>query len=320
MNKPLVSVIIITYNHESFIHKAIEGCLMQKTSFPFEIIIHDDASPDKTAEIVQEYYKNNPRIILPILQKENQLSKGVRISASIIPFAKGKYVAFCEGDDYWIDPLKLEKQIAIMESNPDVSMCYTAIKKEYLHKKKQPTIKRHYHGDRIVAPKDVVLKGGGFSDIVTTVVRKSIYDDIPEWFYKAPIGDVALTLLAMIRGDIYYLDEVTAVYNAGVPLSWSMRMTKDSSRMKQHTIRMIRFRDQFDQATDLVYHKFINKRNNYLIIDSLLESGDERKELMNEYYSRLNLLEKLEFHFFDAIGSHWFRKKFTQIRKIFRKY
>jgi len=121
MPDPLVSVLIITYNHEKYIRDAIEGCLKQKTNFPIEIIIHDDASTDKTTEIVKEYAEKYPELIFPILQTENQYSKGVKITSSLIPKARGKYIAICEGDDYWCDPHKLQKQVLFLEKNQKYS-------------------------------------------------------------------------------------------------------------------------------------------------------------------------------------------------------
>ena len=110
--KPIVSICCITLHHEKYIRDAIEGFLMQKTSFPIEILIHDDASTDDTANIIREYEEKFPNIIKPIYQTENQYSKGISISATYqFPRALGKYIALCEGDDYWTDPLKLQKQV-----------------------------------------------------------------------------------------------------------------------------------------------------------------------------------------------------------------
>lgn len=122
---PLVSICCITYNHVNYLRDAIEGFLMQETSFPFEIIIHDDASTDGTSEIIQEYSNKYPELFVTILQKENQWSKGggsiyVRF---VYPRAKGKYIALCEGDDYWTDPLKLQKQVDFLEANEEYIVC-----------------------------------------------------------------------------------------------------------------------------------------------------------------------------------------------------
>lgn len=120
----MVSICCIVYNHESYIRQCLDGFIMQKTNFVYEIVIHDDASTDKTAEIIREYEAKYPNIIKPIYQKENQYSKGIQISATYnLPRAKGKYIALCEGDDYWTDPLKLQKQVDFLEINLEYSGC-----------------------------------------------------------------------------------------------------------------------------------------------------------------------------------------------------
>ena len=126
--KPLVSISCITYNHEKYIRDTIESFLMQMTTFPFEILIHDDASTDGTANIIKEYQKKYPDIIYPIYQKENQYSKKIRITATYqLPRARGKYIAICEGDDYWIDPNKLQKQVDFLERNLEYGLVCTDI-------------------------------------------------------------------------------------------------------------------------------------------------------------------------------------------------
>lgn len=125
MADPLVTIICIAYNHESYIRQCLDGFMMQKTNFPFEVLIHDDASNDNTTDIIREYEERFPDIIKPIYQKENQYSKGVQIGLTYLyPNAKGKYIAECEGDDYWTDPLKLQMQVDFLELNEDYSMCF----------------------------------------------------------------------------------------------------------------------------------------------------------------------------------------------------
>ena len=135
---PLVSISCITYNHEPYIVQALNGFLMQKTSFPFEVLVHDDASTDRTADIIREYEKKFPKIIKPIYQKENQYSKGfTSVTATWnFPRAQGKYMALCEGDDYWIDENKLQMQVDFLEHNPDYGLCYTKTK-QFIQKKRK---------------------------------------------------------------------------------------------------------------------------------------------------------------------------------------
>jgi glycosyltransferase involved in cell wall biosynthesis len=122
-NPVLLSICCITYNHENYISQAIEGFLAQKTSFNFEIIIHDDASTDATASIVKKYEQEHPNLIKAIYQTENQYSKGIKPWPNFVfPIARGKYIALCEGDDYWTDPYKLQKQVDYLEANPEYNL------------------------------------------------------------------------------------------------------------------------------------------------------------------------------------------------------
>ena len=124
-NKPFVSVICVAYNQAAFIRQTLDSFVMQKTIFPFEVIVHDDASTDGTADIIREYVAKYPDIIKPIFQKENQYSKNIPIlSKHIWPKITSKYVAMCDGDDYWCDEYKLQKQVDFLESHPDYSICF----------------------------------------------------------------------------------------------------------------------------------------------------------------------------------------------------
>ena len=115
----VVSTYCLAYNHEKFIRDALEGFVSQKTNFRYEVLVHDDASTDGTARIIREYEEKYPDIIKPIYQKENQYSKGIDIVGTIItPRLKGTYIAICEGDDYWTDPEKLQRQVDILEAMP----------------------------------------------------------------------------------------------------------------------------------------------------------------------------------------------------------
>lgn len=163
--EPVVSISCITYNHENFIRDAIEGFLMQKTTFPVEILIHDDASTDNTASIVREYEEKYPQLIKPIYQTENQYSKKDGTIGRIQRGrARGKYFATCEGDDYWTDPLKLQKQVEFLEANPDCSLCFHASKSirnnnpnDYtLHRPKDIPL------DNKFEMKHAILGGGGY--------------------------------------------------------------------------------------------------------------------------------------------------------------
>ena len=140
MTNPLVSITCTAYNHEKFIRDTIEGFLMQKTTFPFEILIHDDASTDNTAEIIKEYELKYPDLIKPIYQKENQLSKGISIILNYtLPRAKGKYIAMCEGDDFGLILISC-KTDWFPESNSDYSLCVGGYKSVNVHTKEEEEV------------------------------------------------------------------------------------------------------------------------------------------------------------------------------------
>lgn len=120
----MVSIICITYNHEKFIRTALNSFLMQKTIFEYEILVHDDASTDNTAKILKEYEAKYPNLFKVIYQKVNQFQNGKSPISILLEKAKGKYLAFCEGDDYWVDSKKLQKQIDFLENNPEYSAVY----------------------------------------------------------------------------------------------------------------------------------------------------------------------------------------------------
>ena len=142
---PLVSISCTTYNHELYIEDALEGFLFQETNFPFEILIHDDASTDRTADIIREYEARYPTLIKPIYQTENQYSRGNKPGLINLKRAKGEYVALCEGDDYWTDPLKLQIQVDFLEKHPDYVITFhhcVSLYKGGIRKKNIPEEKR----------------------------------------------------------------------------------------------------------------------------------------------------------------------------------
>lgn len=199
---PLVSICCITYNHEKYIKNAIESFLMQKTDFPFEIIIHDDASTDRTADIIKEYEKKYPDIINPIYQTENQYSKGVNVAFITFKKAKGRYIAICEGDDYWTDPMKLQIQTTFLERNPDYVITYAAVKPF----DENGIIKTDFGG----ALKDLSeeqLKRATPINTLTTCFR-NVITELPPEFSIAKVGDLTIWSLLGAYGKGKFIGEI----------------------------------------------------------------------------------------------------------------
>lgn len=208
IDSPLVSICCITYNHEKYIGDAIEGFLMQETDFPIEIIIHDDASFDDTPKIIKKYEEKFPSLIKPIYQRENQYSKGIRPSPNYVwPQARGKYLALCEGDDYWSDPLKLQKQVEFLEKNNSFNMCVhgTSILNN------EEIIKMEWRWDSKRTEfnlNDYIYKH--FFHTSSVMIRSNC---VPKKFPKNILsGDFFAFSHSIGLGKVKYIDEVMSIY------------------------------------------------------------------------------------------------------------
>ncbi|MBQ9953612.1 MAG: glycosyltransferase [Clostridia bacterium] len=255
-----VSIICNAYNHEKYIRDALEGFVNQKTNFAFEVLIHDDASTDGTAEIIREYEEKYPSIIKPIYQTENQYSKRIGIDRTFQkPRAKRKYVAMCEGDDYWTDPLKLQKQYDFMEAHPEYSLCICStdwynIKTGHLENRGR--IKE----DRDISLKEIILEENGrIFQYATVFMKTDVWVGMPLWCRAFPIGDYPLALNAALNGKVRMLADTMAVYRFYSKNSWTVRMDNDDARAKISR-QMIEGLDAFNEATDHKYEEAVNKR------------------------------------------------------------
>lgn len=231
---PIVSICCTAYNHENYIRSAIEGFLMQRTSFPNEIIIHDDASTDNTAKIIKEYAVKYPDLIIPILQTENQISKklGSNLVRFVFPRATGKYFALCDGDDFWTDPLKLQKQVDELEKYHDCHICFhPASVYDDAEKKTIKIVGKNDNFGRILSPRDVILGGGGFMPTCSLVINRIVFDNLPDWFIKVPVSDYYLQILGSLNGGALFLEETMSVYRTNVKGSWTDRFNNADLRL-----------------------------------------------------------------------------------------
>ena len=225
MSKPLVSICCATYNHEKYIRECLDGFVMQKTDFDFEVIIHDDASTDTTAAIVREYEREFPNIIKPIYQSENQYSKGISVMRVLVyPRAEGKYIAMCEGDDYWNDPLKLQKQVDFMEQHSDFGGCFHPT----FQLCAQTGVKTILSVENeVITTRDLILyKGGGMIDTCSLLYRKEALSRASPWYEFMPL-DQTLNLQISLTGPIGKVNSVMGVYRINQPTSWSGIQGKD---------------------------------------------------------------------------------------------
>lgn len=302
---PLLSVRCITYNHENYIEQALDGFLMQKTNFPFEVIVHDDASTDKTADIIREYEKKYPNIIKPIYQTENQYSKRDGSIGRIMNDAcKGKYIAFCEGDDYWIDENKLQMQVDVLEKNRDVTICYCRV--------------QVFENDKNIftIPFDNNIKGGGIelkdftfeeynrgawcfhtsSFFVTAEVLKDYTNTSEDVFKGFPYGDMPLQLYALCNGKGYFIDKVMSKYR-WLSGGYNSYILAHPEKAIADEAKLIKALEKFDEYTEFKYHEDILHRINRAHIKIATLSHDRGyalkyikiKDFIQIFYPRISL-------------------------------
>ena len=212
-----VSVNMITYKHESYIEQAIKGILMQQTDFDYELIIADDCSPDRTEEIVNDLIKTHSQ---GSKIKYFRHKKNIGMQANgIFAFnqCSGKYVALCEGDDYWTDPLKLQKQVDFLEANLDYSICYHKVQVLRNSVLEEDDITSEVSETTTI--KD--LAKGNYIHTCSVVFRNKLFNKLPKYFHKAPVGDYFLHMLNAKYGKIKFLNEFMSVYRLHDNSIWS---------------------------------------------------------------------------------------------------
>lgn len=229
--KPLVSICSITYNHAPYICQCLEGFLMQKTNFPFEVIINDDCSTDGTTEILREYAEKYPDIIKPVYHDENLYSKGQRgfYKKFCFPKAEGKYIALCEGDDYWVDPLKLQKQVDFLEGNPEYSLCFHRVKTTYEKGCNGKDVFAHVRPGEYTL--DYILRRWTVPT-GSMLFRKDILEHIPE-NPNFKYGDNVLLLTCFSQGKVYCIDGVLGVYRRNLG-GWTMNKPRVALSKEQY--------------------------------------------------------------------------------------
>jgi len=288
---PLVSIDCITYNHKQYIRDAIEGFLMQITNFPVEILIHDDASTDGTAEIIREYEKQYPWLIKPVYQTENQYSKHNGIISKIqYARARGKYLAFCEGDDYWTDPYKLQKQVDFLETHPDYGLIHTELDHYYV--KADKYVKNHWKTYGVINQsgdiyEDLLLGNKSMIYPCTACLRKELLQDLNyDKFGQKIFHDTIIWLHIAAKAKIGYIDQSTAVRRV---LPYSLTQGRSFEYWFEKHLESYLLYDEFNSIrpfSEGVKERFMQKQ--YKHIFNLCYSYDGHINELREYYHKLN--------------------------------
>lgn len=214
-----VSVLIITYNHESFIAKALDSVLMQTTNFQYEIVVGEDCSTDRTRDILIDYQKRYPQKLRLLLNNENLGTH--KNGRQTLEACTGEYIAFLEGDDFWISSEKLQRQVDYLDNHPECAFCYHNALIVHEDGSKEPT---HYRSSQkeFSTVDDLLLDN--FIPTCSVMYRRGLFGRLPDWLDALKMGDWPMHILNALHGKVGYIDETMAVYVVHPGGIWS---TKD---------------------------------------------------------------------------------------------
>lgn len=297
MNEPLVSVKMLTYNHAPYIAQAIEGVLMQKTDFPFELVIGEDCSTDGTREIVFDYARRYPEIIHLVTSEKNvgAAQNSARVNAAL----RGKYIAWCEGDDYWTSPEKLQKQIAFLENHPDHGMVHSSA--DFLFQSSGKVIKNYNESQNKFSTNnsqnllEQIILGQYPVNACTVVYRKKVWEEhfnLDELIEKKFLmGDVPLWAAIAAHSQIHYIPESLATYRR---LDESMSHSKNKKKSLKYWISSAEMRLYLCQKYNLPewIHKLQEKKWRRLTLQlAFLDKSPELADRVRQQYPGLSYKE-----------------------------
>lgn len=311
-----VSVICVTYNQKDYIGKCIESLISQKTNFHYEILVHDDASTDGTSELLYDFSQREPNLIKLFSEEENQYSKGKgnEFVRNLVSIASGKYIAFCEGDDYWCDPLKLQLQYDALNENPACSMCYHDVDVVNEDGSQSGEIRKlNSNSKNIIVGKELLRKYllGDLSFLLQTssyFIRSNVLKRMPLQLDKFSVGDTPMLLWSSLNGNIYYFPKIMSCYR---------QMSKGSTNqlMKSKEFALGRIRSNvygflaFNEISDGEYWDVMKHTVGYYVLQCYY--GSKKKEFVKEFE---NIKTSLSLK--DLIAA---RIKFTTLGNILRR-
>lgn len=265
-----VSVCIMTYNHVGYIKDCLDGVLRQQTNFSFEILLGEDDSKDGTREICLEYANKYPgKIRLFLHHRENNIAingnpTGLFNSLYNLYNARGKYMALCEGDDYWTDPQKLQRQLEFMEENEDCSLCYHAAKVTYEDKSRPDQIFKPFNVNTLkkFTLTEFIASIDGLGITTASVLfHLDLFKDIPDWLFKTPYGDACLKLIAGYRGLLGYIGgEPMSLHRRVTPGSWSSNIHSKEWYIQRIKNRIAHY-NLFSEYSNHEFDRQINRAN-----------------------------------------------------------
>jgi len=258
----ILSVCCVTYNHEKFITQCLEGFVSQKTNYCFEILVHDDASTDNTAEIVKKYERNYPNLFKCVYQVENQFLKQNVLTNILFKMAKGKFIALCEGDDFWIDPNKIQKQVDFLLANPSYSSCYHSAK---VVNSDGDLISSGRRSNYKSFTDDELISGKGELMTLTVMFRNQI--ELIEDFEKVKNGDTAIWHMLGYIGHAKFIEDISpAAYRVHEKGSWNGVSEFDRLANGISTYKIIlKNLHKTNKDTGFIYQRLADMLNKFMI-------------------------------------------------------
>lgn len=308
MKNITVSIVCNTYNHEKYIRDALEGFINQVTDFDYEVLVHDDASTDGTADIIREYEAKYPKLIKPIYQTVNQYSQGLKPGRQNRARAVGKYIAVCEGDDYWIDSYKLQKQVDYMEAHPECTFCFTngltrygdEVKQKVVPWDKQAIIKKN-DSDYTVGELELL----GYIPTASFLYPRELkYAELPKGAFS---GDTFTKLSMTNYGYAHFIDEPMVVYRRAVGESATAIWAKKPEVYANQCEAFVLLYEALKEITNHRYDDVLNLRTtqwkiekhftlkDYCSLKKISESGELKHLQRGNLYSRIIFVSKCRF-------------------------
>ena len=245
---------VISYNHEKYIAQCLDSILMQEFSFPFEIVIRDDCSQDQTLNIIKSYKSRHPEIIR-LIDAESNVGANCNL-LMVFEKAEGKYCAICEGDDYWIDKEKLQKQASLMDAMPEVTFISHACR---LHGESGLGPIDYLKGTGVieVTCNDVLEMAGQFSPTASYMFRRDVVAQLPDWFKGAPVGDFFIEMYGIAAGKGLHLNEVLSAYRTFSENSWS------AQNNEKRYLKMLQFSTQMNLCLEIMKETPLFQKYNF---------------------------------------------------------
>lgn len=268
----------LTYNQERYIQQCLDSLVCQKTNFKYQVVVHDDASTDSTTQILLGYANRYPDIVVPVIEKENVYSKGLNFDSILAPLIKGRYVAFCEGDDWWLSDDKLQIQYDYMEQNGDCSLCVHDAK---LFDDRQGAFTGNLPSsgqERDISIEEIIENGGWYLG-TNTMLFKAEYYELPGCYQGWGVSDYPRAIYLGTQGRVHFLSGSMAAHRVNASGSWTIKMSENLESREIANKKVVDGLKSADLYTDFRYHQSFNKAE-FMLLKQIAELHHDFAKLM----------------------------------------